>query len=344
MAKRIGGIEQQGQNDLYIECLDGLDPQQQVEAVAASFAKTSCEYEPINISNLPAYLPAENAPQLEVYYVYKKIQNQKKTKSTLPIDLPESIRKESAEFLAEPLTNIFNSCLKQGQYPNIWKQEFVTPVPKGKNDKVLKLLKDVRKIASTSDYCKIFEHFLIELINKDISENLNKTQYGGKKGVGTEHLLVKMVDRIKQLLDDPEVSVVMLNSYDWKSAFDKLDPTIVAAKCYKIGIRSSIINVLIDFMRNQKMQVKMNQKTSASYDLIGGSPQGSLIGQLLYIIGSDDVAEEVPEEDKYKYVDDLACLEAVTTTGKLSEYDFSEHVPSDITICQKYLASTTFKS
>ena len=40
----------------------------------------------------------------------------------------------------------------------------------------------------------------------------------------------------------------MLNSYDWKSAFDKLDPTIVAAKCYKLGKRSNIINVLIDFM------------------------------------------------------------------------------------------------
>ena len=107
-----------------------------------------------------------------------------------------------------------------------------------------------KKIVSTSDYIKIFEHFFIELVNKDISSNINKTQYGGKKGVGTEHLLVKMVDRIKQLLDDPEVSTVILNSYDWKSAFDKL------------GIRSSIITNPIDFMRNKKMQVKMNEKTS----------------------------------------------------------------------------------
>ena len=116
----------------------------------------------------------------------------------MPIDLPESIKKESAEFLAEPLTNIFNSCLKQGKYPNIWKQEFVTPVPKDKNYKVIKLQKDVRKIVSTYDYSKMFEHFLNELINKDISENLNKTQCGGKKGVRTEHLFVKMVGRIKK--------------------------------------------------------------------------------------------------------------------------------------------------
>ena len=92
------------------------------------------------------------------------------------------------------------------------------------------------------------------------------------------------------------------------------------------------------------MQVKINEKTSSSYDLIGGSPQGSLIGQLLYIIGSDDVAEEVPKEDRYKYVDDLTVLEAVATKGKLSDYDLFQHVPSDIAIGEQFLASSTFKS
>ena len=104
-----------------------------------------------------------------------------------------------------------------------------------------------------------------------------------------------------------------MNSYDWSSAFDRLDPTKVAVKCIYMGIRSSIVKILIDFITERKMQVKINKHTSSSYDLIGGSPQGSLIGQLLYIIGSDDLAHEVPEEDQYKYVDDLATLKAVKT-------------------------------
>ena len=344
MAKRIGGIEQQGQGDIYIECLEGMDPQEQVEAVAASFAKISCEYAPVDISRLPAYLPADEAPQLDVFYVYRKIQTQKKTKSTLPIDIPESLRKEAAEFLAEPLTDIFNTCLKQGKYPKMWKNEYVTPVPKTKTNKILKTLKDVRKIASTSDYSKIFEHFLIQLINKDISDNLNKTQYGGKKGVGTEHLLVNMIDRIRKLQDDPEQIAIILSSYDWSAAFDKLDPTEVTMKCIKLGIRSSIINVIIDFMSDRKMQVKMNQKTSSSHDLIGGAPQGSLIGQLLYIIGSDDVAAEVEDENKFQYIDDLAVLEAVNIKGKLNEYDVFQHVPSDIATSERFLATSTFKT
>ena len=184
----------------------------------------------------------------------------------------------------------------------------------------------------------------MDLINQDILTKLNKTQFGGKKGVGTEHLIVAMIDRIKQVQDDPEKLAIILNSYDWKGAFDRLDPTLVTIKCIKLGIRSSIVRILIDFMSERKMQVKMNNKTSSSYDLIGGSPQGSLIGQLLYIIGSDDAAEEVDDENKFKYVDDLATLDAVNIKEHLTQYDFWQYVPSDIARDEKYLPPETFKS
>ena len=88
----------------------------------------------------------------------------------------------------------------------------------------------------------------------------------------------------------------------------------------------------------------MNHHTSSFYDLIGGGPQGSLIGQVLYIIGSDDAAEDVPEEDKFKYVDDHITLEAVNVNENLVEYDMHSHVPSDIAIGERFLAQETLKS
>ena len=186
-------------------------------------------------------------------------------------------------------------------FPKTWKQEWCTPVPKKKT--TLKELKDVRKIASTSDYSKIFEHFLLEFVLEDIGTKMSKRQYGGKKGVGTEHLIVTLIDRISKLLEDPKNPVVILSSYDWKGAFERIDPTLVAIKMINLGIRSSIVKVVIDFLRDRKMLVKMNKEESESFDLIGGGPQGSLVGQLLYLIASDDVAEDIPEEDTFKYID-----------------------------------------
>ena len=75
--------------------------------------------------------------------MFLKIQNQKKTKSTLPVDIPDNLRKEAAIFLAEPLTDIYNACLRQGIFPKLWKKEYVTPVPKLKPNEPLEELKDV---------------------------------------------------------------------------------------------------------------------------------------------------------------------------------------------------------
>ena len=75
--------------------------------------------------------------------MFLKIQNQKKTKSTLPVDIPDNLRKEAAICLAEPLTDIYNTCLRQGIFPKLWKKEYVTPVPKLKPNEPLEELKDV---------------------------------------------------------------------------------------------------------------------------------------------------------------------------------------------------------
>ena len=181
-------------------------------------AKVSNEYKPVDLTQLPAYLPAEKPPQTDEYNVWRQILSQKKTKTTLELDIPDKLRKEASVFMTKPLTDVFNSCLREGVYPRIWKHEYVTPVPKKKKD--LKNLDDVRKIASTSDYSKAFEHILLKWINEDISKNLSKRQFGGKKGVGTEHLIITLVDKIKKALDNPECENewrTIINTWlDWR--------------------------------------------------------------------------------------------------------------------------------
>ena len=342
IAKRIGTGSKNKDGNINIECIEHLSPKEQVEEVARSFAEVSQQYSPIDIQELHTFLPAEQPPQLQVHEVWQKIQYLKKTKSTLAGDLPEKLRKEASIFLAEPLTDIYNACLTQGAYPDSWKMETVTPVPK-KTTK-LKLLTDIRKIACTSDYSKLFEKFLKDWILEDISGNLSPTQYGGQKGMGTEHVIVNLVDRVLKLLDNSTTSPAVIVSFaDWRGAFDRQDPTITINKFIKLGVRSSLIPILIDYLRNRQMKVKLNGEESEVRSLIGGSPQGTLIGQLLYIGGSDDAASEISDEDKFKYIDDLEIIELVSLAGALSEYDFQNHVASDVGENQKFLSPESFK-
>ena len=92
------------------------------------------------------------------------------------------------------------------------------------------------------------------------------------------------------------------------------------------------------------MKVKINGKESGIKDLIGGGPQGSLIGQLTYLVASDDCPQDVETDDGFKYVDDLEVLELVALAGILIEYNFTDHVASDIGIDQKFLPTNRCKT
>ena len=91
------------------------------------------------------------------------------------------------------------------------------------------------------------------------------------------------------------------------------------------------------------MTVKFNEKSSRIYDLPGGGPQGTLIGGIEYSVQSNDNADFLEEDEKFKYVDDLSILEFVCLSGLLIEYDVHSHVPSDVGVDQLFLPQSSFE-
>jgi hypothetical protein len=328
--RKFGGIDPMTRGGLRIKSLEGLSDRECAEAVAQSFASVSQEYSPIDRTRLPAFLPAGRPMQVNIFQVLERIKKIGKTKSTLPIDLPDRLRTECALDLAEPRTDISNCCLVDGSFPRTWRREWVTPVPKLKPGEELKTCDDVRKVASTSDYSKIFETFLRDWITEDIGDKIDINQFAGKKGVGTEHMLVAMMDRVLGQLDKVGMRAVIKAAVDWASAFSRTDPTLTITKFIKMGVRSSLINILIEFLEERQMTVKFNSEESTLYSLIGGGPQGCWTGQACFITASDDNAEFVNQDDRYKFSDDLNILEVIILGNILTEYDFSSHVASDI--------------
>ena len=120
---------------------------------ANHFAAISNQYSPLDNKQLPCYLPAGPPQQLSEYEIYERLKRQKKTKTTLPIDIPYQLKKEFSPELATPLADIINECLIQQPYPAICKNEWVTPAPKVVKPKELS---DLKKISCTCDYSKLF--------------------------------------------------------------------------------------------------------------------------------------------------------------------------------------------
>ena len=341
LAKRLGA-EQQASAELSVGCLKGFTDEESAELVAEHFSSISQEYSPLNTAKLPAYLPAEKALRVDIEEVAKHIAELKCRKSTQPIDLPSKLRKLFPWELAYPLTDIINSCLEKHHYPKVWKHEWVVPAEKSPNPQSLK---DLRKIALTSEFSLIFEGFIKDWILIDILPNIDCAQYGNQKGTGTEHLLVNLMDKILGLLDkNSQSSAVIASLLDWSSAFDRQDSTLAIQKFLKLGVRTKLVPILVSYLMDRSMQVRYNSAYSQTHSLPGGGAQGTLLGVLLFLVQSNDNADCVSSDMRFKFVDDLSILELVLLASLLTEYNVIQHIPNDVGVDESYIPPELLKT
>ena len=102
--------------------------------------------------------------------------NEIKTKpSTPPEDIPAKVVKRFSKQFKKPLTHVLNACLKRGEWPNIWKVEAITPVPKTFLPKALDKL---RPISGLKIFNKIAEKIFSSIIIKDLKDKIDSSQFG----------------------------------------------------------------------------------------------------------------------------------------------------------------------
>ena len=161
-------------------------------------------------------------------------------------DVPSKLFKIFAAYLAEPLTNIFNCCIRTGHYPELWKHEIVTPIPK--TFPTLKIT-DLRNISGLKNCDKILESLLAELIMSDIQTNMDPAQFGNPEGTSINHYLIKMINRILTALDKNtrrEAFAVIANLIDWNKAFPRQCPKLGVQSFIKNGVRPSLIPIFTE--------------------------------------------------------------------------------------------------
>ena len=164
-----------------------------------------------------------------------------------------------------------------------------------------------------------------------------------KRDYQSNTILSKWFNKILTILDtnnDFEKNAVLAQLVDWSKAFDRQDPKL-GVQCFnKNGVRPTLIPVLISYFQERKMSVKWHGLTSATHDLPGGGPQGCTFGLLEYKSISNDNANHVSEDMRFKFVDDLSVLVKLNLILQgLGSYNFKHHVASDIGIDQKFLPS-----
>ena len=105
-------------------------------------------------------------------------------KSTVQGDFPAKLTKQFAAYLAEPLTDIYNTTLRRGEYPEIYKFEISTPVTKVHPPRKIS---DLRNISGLLNFDKVLEKLISQLIISDMEVKFDPSQFGNQKGISIQH-------------------------------------------------------------------------------------------------------------------------------------------------------------
>ena len=344
--KKLTSYDQQRSEEIIVESIKDLTIPEQAEKIADKFAEVSNEYDKLKTEDIEfPFFTEDDIPQFTEDQVKKVLREMNTRKSNVKGDIPAKIFKEFSFKLAKPVVDVINSSIKQGLWPDIFKLEIVTPVPK---EYPPKNVDQLRNISGLLNLDKIAEKLLAELIISDMRGKLDPSQYANQKGIAIQHYLIKFIDKILASLDESskrETCAVLATLVDWKQAFPRQCPKLGVESFIKNGVRPALIPLLVSYFQGRKMRVKWHGHYSSLRDLNGGGPQGSSFGIWEYLSQSNDNADCIDEEKRFKFVDDLSFLEIIYLLSVgLSSYNVRLHVPSDVPTHNQVVSADNLES
>ena len=191
--------------------------------------------------------------------------------SKLLIECPDSI-----------LTDLFNSSLASGIFPQCFKSALVTPILKKRcfdhND-----LNNYRPVSNLCFIAKLLEKLVSSQVSAYINfHNLyNTCQSAYRPGHSTETALLKVVNDLFLSPNKGNISVLAL--LDFSSAFDTIDHPILVPRLHTdFGFTDTVLQLFSSYLTDRTYYVFLFNCYSVFAPVHSGVPQGSVLGPMLF--------------------------------------------------------------
>jgi len=219
------------------------------------------------------------------------IVNSKSTSCCLD-PIPTHLLKSCSEPLIPVVTNIINSSLESGIFPDSWKEAVVIPLLKKLGlESLFKNLCPVSNLAYISKLTErtVFNQTYDHLVQSGLYPLLQSVY---RQYHSTETALVKVANDI--LLNMNSQRVTLLALLDLSAAFDTMDHAILLKHFttdFCIGRKA--LEWFSLYLSGCSERVLFEGATSDRFDLCFGVPQGSCLGPLLFVVYASKLFEIV---------------------------------------------------
>ena len=205
------------------------------------------------------------------------------------------------------LLDIINDIWIRGDFPTIWREAFIIPIPKP--DKVLTNRKNYRPIALTSQLCKIMERMVNERLVYYLENSgyLSNFQCGFRKNRNCLDHLIRLETYIREAFGRDEQAIAIF--FDLEKAYDTTWKYGILKDLHDMGIRGYLAQYIIKFLDNRVFKVKLGSTFSEWHNQEEGVPQGSILSVTLFIIKINDIDSEVKDPQMCSlFVDDFGIV------------------------------------
>ena len=133
-------------------------------------------------------------------------------------------------------------------------------------------------------------------------DELGNCQYGFRPGLSTEASIVDLSQYVYDKIDSGERVCGVF--FDLSKSFDTVDRNFVAQKLNNLGI----LDPLNSWISNRKVIVKISTTTSDKQDVSIGTPQGSVLGSLIFLLYVNDLLCHISQGKTFVYADDSTII------------------------------------
>lgn len=203
------------------------------------------------------------------------------------------------------ITHMINWSIETGIFPENWKIAKVRPIPKSSKAEEYK---DLRPISILPVLSKVIERIVCDQLTEYLEEHnlLPTTQSGFRGRHGTATALTKVTDDIIAASDKGMGTILVL--LDFSRAFDCLNPELLLAKMTYYGAAESSRKWFQSFLTNRKQYIEVDTGAvilkSDTRELDRGTPQGSILSPLLFILYTADLVTYIKHCKTHLYADD----------------------------------------
>ena len=209
----------------------------------------------------------------------------------------------------QPLLIIFKNCLQTGTFPNNWKKSNVVTVHKKVRNNFCKI---IAQFHCCQYVVKFFEKIIFNPMLDFLEENslLCPHQSGFCSSDSCQSKLLSIVHDIYVSFDQSPTLEVRANFLDISKAFDKVWHEGLIFKLEHIGISGNLLSLLKSFLNNRFQRVVLNGQCSNWSSVLGGVPQCSILGPLLFLIYINDRPEGLQSSVKH-FADDTSLFSTI---------------------------------